>query len=109
MSPTFSSLSIYNYRVYFAGALVSNVGTWMGRVAQDWLVLTQLTDNDPIALGVVTGLQFAPMVLLAPWAGMVADRFRKRRILFATQSMLAVTSLLTGVLVVIGVVVLWHG
>ena len=104
MSPTFSSLSIYNYRVYFAGALVSNVGTWMGRVAQDWLVLTQLTDNDPIALGVVTGLQFAPMVLLAPWAGMVADRFRKRRILFATQSMLAVTSLLTGVLVVTGVV-----
>ena len=108
MSPTFSSLSIYNYRVYFAGALVSNVGTWMGRVAQDWLVLTQLTDNDPIALGVVTGLQFAPMVLLAPWAGMVADRFRKRRILFATQSMLAVTSLLTGVLVVTGVVQLWH-
>jgi MFS family permease len=108
MSPTFSSLSIYNYRVYFAGALVSNVGTWMGRVAQDWLVLTQLTDNDPIALGVVTGLQFAPMVLLAPWAGMVADRFRKRRILFATQSMLALTSLLTGVLVVTGVVELWH-
>ena len=108
MSPTFSSLSIYNYRVYFAGALVSNVGTWMGRVAQDWLVLTQLTDHDPIALGVVTGLQFAPMVLLAPWAGMVADRFRKRRILFVTQSMLAVTSLLTGVLVVTGVVQLWH-
>jgi MFS family permease len=108
MSPTFSSLSIYNYRVYFAGALVSNVGTWMGRVAQDWLVLTQLTDHDPIALGVVTGLQFAPMVLLAPWAGMVADRFRKRRILFVTQSMLAVTSLLTGVLVVTGVVELWH-
>jgi len=80
----------------------------MGRVAQDWLVLTQLTHNDPIALGVVTGLQFAPMVLLAPWAGMVADRFRKRRILFVTQSMLAVTSLLTGVLVVTGVVELWH-
>ncbi len=108
MSPTFSSLSIYNYRVYFAGALVSNVGTWMGRVAQDWLVLTQLTDHDPIALGVVTGLQFAPMVLLAPWAGLVADRFPKRRILFVTQSMLAVTSLLTGVLVVTGVVELWH-
>ena len=108
MSPTFSSLSIYNYRVYFGGALVSNVGTWMGRVAQDWLVLTVLTDHDPVALGVVTGLQFAPMVLLAPWAGMIADRFAKRRILFATQSMLAVTSLLTGVLVVTGVVQLWH-
>ena len=108
MSPTFSSLSIYNYRVYFGGALVSNIGTWMGRVAQDWLVLTVLTDHDPVALGVVTGLQFAPMVLLAPWAGMIADRFAKRRILFATQSMLAVTSLLTGVLVVTGVVQLWH-
>jgi MFS family permease len=108
MSPTFSSLSIYNYRVYFAGALVSNIGTWMGRVAQDWLVLTVLTDHDSVALGVVTGLQFAPMVLLAPWAGMIADRFAKRRILFATQSMLAVTSLLTGVLVVTGVVQLWH-
>src|SRR3954453_18591902 len=108
MSPTFSSLSIYNYRVYFGGALVSNIGTWMGRVAQDWLVLTVLTDHDPVALGVVTGLQFAPMVLLAPWAGMIADRFAKRRILFATQSMLAITSLLTGVLVVTGVVQLWH-
>jgi MFS family permease len=108
MSPTFSSLSIYNYRVYFTGALVSNVGTWMGRVAQDWLVLTVLTNHDPVALGVVTGLQFAPMVLLAPWAGMIADRFAKRRILFATQSMLALTSLLTGVLVVTGVVQLWH-
>jgi MFS family permease len=108
MSPTFSSLSIYNYRIYFGGALVSNIGTWMGRVAQDWLVLTVLTDHDPVSLGVVTGLQFAPMVLLAPWAGMIADRFAKRRILFATQSMLAITSLLTGVLVVTGVVQLWH-
>jgi MFS family permease len=108
MSPTFASLSIYNYRVFAAGALVSNTGTWMGRVAQDWLVLTQLTDHSSVALGIVTGLQFAPLALFAPISGMIADRFPKRRILFATQSALALTSLLTGVLVVTGAVQLWH-
>jgi MFS family permease len=108
MSPTFASLSIYNYRVFAAGALISNTGTWMGRVAQDWLVLTQLTDHSSVALGIVTGLQFAPLALLAPVSGMIADRFPKRRILFATQSALALTSLLTGVLVVTGAVQLWQ-
>jgi len=108
MSPTFASLSIYNYRVYAIGALISNTGTWMGRVAQDWLVLTQLTPNSSVALGIVTGLQFAPLALFAPIGGMITDRFPKRRILFATQSALALTSLLTGVLVVTGAVQLWH-
>jgi MFS family permease len=108
MSPTFSSLKIYNYRVYAAGALISNTGTWMGRVAQDWLVLTQLTPHSSVALGIVTGLQFAPLALLAPVAGMITDRFPKRRILFATQSAMALTSLLTGVLVVTGTIQLWH-
>lgn len=112
MSPTFASLSIYNYRVYAVGALISNTGTWMGRVAQDWLVLTQLAPctsvSPPVALGIVTGLQFAPLALFAPVAGMLADRFPKRRILFATQSAMALTSLLTGVLVVTGAVQLWH-
>jgi MFS family permease len=108
MSPTFSSLKIYNYRVYAAGALISNTGTWMGRVAQDWLVLTQLTPHSSIALGVVTGLQFAPLALLAPISGMITDRFPKRRILFVTQSAMALTSLLTGILVVTGTVQLWH-
>ena len=59
-------MSIRNYRLYAAGALVSNVGTWVGRVAQDWVVLTELTDHDAAALGLVTALQFAPVVLLAP-------------------------------------------
>jgi MFS family permease len=108
MSPTFSSLSIYNYRVFAGGALISNTGTWMGRVAQDWLVLTELTPHSSVALGIVTGLQFAPLALFAPVSGMIADRFPKRRILFATQSALALTSLLTGVLVVTGAVQLWH-
>ena len=108
MSPTFASLSIYNYRIFAIGALISNTGTWMGRVAQDWLVLTELTDHSSVALGIVTGLQFAPLALFAPISGMIADRFPKRRILVATQSALALTSLLTGVLVVTGVVQLWH-
>jgi MFS family permease len=108
MSPTFASLSIYNYRVFAAGALISNTGTWMGRVAQDWLVLTELTPHSSVALGIVTGLQFAPLVLFAPLSGVITDRFPKRRILFVTQSALALTSLLTGVLVVTGAVQLWH-
>src|SRR5665647_2949317 len=108
MSPTFASLKIYNYRIFAAGALISNTGTWIGRVAQDWLVLTQLTPHSSVALGIVTGLQFAPLALLAPVAGMVTDRFPKRRILFATQSAMALTSLLTGILVVTGAVQLWH-
>jgi len=112
MSPTFASLSIYNYRLFAAGALVSNTGTWMGRVAQDWLVLTELAPSTsvapPVALGIVTGLQFAPLAFFAPVGGMIADRFPKRRILFATQSAMALTSLLTGVLVVTGAVQLWH-
>ncbi len=108
MSPTFHSLSIPNYRVYASGAIVSNVGTWMGRVAQDWLVLTVLTDHSATALGVVTGLQFLPFLLLAPFAGMIVDRFPKRRILFLTQTALLVTALLLAVLTAAGVVELWH-
>ena len=85
MSPTFSSLEVRNYRLWASGALVSNIGTWMGRVGQDWLVLTVLTDGSATALGVVTGLQFLPFLLLAPWAGLIADRFRKRHQWFATR------------------------
>ena len=108
MSPTFHSLSIPNYRVYASGAIVSNVGTWMGRVAQDWLVLTVLTDHSATALGLVTGLQFLPFLVLAPFAGMIVDRFPKRRILFMTQTALLLTALLLAVLTATGVVELWH-
>jgi len=107
-SRTFASLSVYNYRVYFAGALVSNIGTWMGRTAQDWLVLTELTRHDSTALGIVTALQFAPVVLLAPFAGALTDRFPKRRVLFGTQTTLAVTAALLAALVLADVVQLWH-
>ncbi|HEY7721815.1 MAG TPA: MFS transporter [Pedococcus sp.] len=107
MSPTFASLSVRNYRIYATGAFISNVGTWMGRVAQDWLVLTELTDHSSAALGIVTGLQFLPFLLLAPWAGMIADRFPKRRTLLVTQSALAVSSLVLGALVVTHTAELW--
>ena len=108
MSPTFASLSVRNYRWWAAGGFVSNVGTWMGRVAQDRLVLAVLTDHSATALGIVTGLQFLPFLLLAPWAGLIADRFPKRRTLLLTQTMLAVSSLLLGVLAVTGLAQLWH-
>ena len=67
MSPTFRALSNRNYRLYAAGGVVSNVGTWMQRVAQDWLVL-QLTGNSGTGLGITTGLQFLPFLLLSPVA-----------------------------------------
>jgi MFS family permease len=107
VSPTFASLDVRNYRIYAAGAFISNIGTWMGRVAQDWLVLTELTDHSSSALGIVTGLQFLPFLLLAPWAGMIADRYPKRRILAVTQTALALSSLALGVLVVTGAAELW--
>src|SRR4029079_19004266 len=80
----------------------------VGRVGQDWLVLTVLTDGSATALGVVTGLQFLPFLLLAPWAGLIADKFAKRRILLVTQSLLAATSLLLGVLAITGGAQLWQ-
>ena len=78
MSPTFASLSVRNYRIYATGSLVSNVGTWMGRVGQDWLVLTQLTDHSSTALGIVTGLQFLPFLILAPFVLPPAMRLFRR-------------------------------
>ena len=107
MSPTFRSLSNHNYRLYASGAVVSNVGTWMQRVAQDWLVL-QLTNNNGTALGITTGLQFLPILLLSPYAGLIADRFPKRRLLQVTQLMLAVPALALGVLALTGVAESWH-
>ncbi len=108
MSPTFRSLRTFNYRLWACGAFVSNIGTWMQRVAQDWLVLTELTDQSAIAVGITTGLQFGPMLLLAPFTGLLADRLPKRRVLVVTQAMMGLTALVLGVLVVTDVVQLWH-
>ncbi|HEY1692966.1 MAG TPA: MFS transporter [Polyangiaceae bacterium] len=102
----FRSLRSHNYRLWAAGALVSNVGTWMQRVAQDWLVLTQLTHHDASAVGTVMALQFGPQLLLLPWTGVAADRFDQRRLLMATQGALGVLALALGALTVTGVVTL---
>jgi MFS family permease len=103
---TFAALAVRNYRLFAGGSLVSNVGTWMQRVAQDWLVLT-LTGSAG-ALGITTGLQFLPLLLFSPIAGIVADRYSKRQVLVVTQVVLAVTAGTLGVLAVTGLVTVWH-
>jgi MFS family permease len=103
----FRSFAVRNYRLWFAGALVSNIGTWMQRVAQDWLVLTELTHEDATAVGVTMALNFAPQLLLLPLTGVVADRFDRKRTLLVTQGAMALLGLALGILTVTGVVQLW--
>jgi MFS family permease len=105
---TFRSLAVYNYRAWAAGAVVSNVGTWMQRMAQDWLVLTQLTDQNATAMGIVMALQFGPQLLLLPLTGFAADHLDLRKLLFATQAALGILALALGVLTVGGWVRLWQ-
>ena len=107
-SRMFRSLRIRNYRIWAAGAVVSNVGTWMQRTAQDWLVLTELTHRNAAAVGVVTALQFGPQLLLLPWTGAAADRFDRRKLVLATQATMCALALSLGLLTVTGVVRLWH-
>ncbi|WAA67971.1 MFS transporter [Microbacterium oxydans] len=94
----FRSFANINYRIWFAGALISNVGGWMQATAQDWVVLTELTDNDATAMGVTMALQFGPPLVLVSMTGWVADRFDRRHILFATQSALLGLAIAVGVL-----------
>jgi MFS family permease len=108
VSPTFRALQNPNYRLWAGGAIVSNTGTWMQRIAQDWLVLTQLTHNSGIAVGITTGLQFAPVLLLAPVSGVIADRFERRKVLIATQVSMGLLSLVLGLLVVTDTARLWE-
>jgi MFS family permease len=105
---TFRSLAGHNYRLWAAGALVSNVGTWMQRTAQDWIVYTELTRNDATAVGFVMALQFGPTLLLLPFTGFAADHFDRRRVLMVTQSLQAALALGLGILTVTGAVQLWH-
>ena len=108
MSVMFRALGNRNYRMWAGGALVSNIGTWMQRVAQDWLVLTVLTDHSGTAVGITTGLQFLPMLLLGPYAGVLADRYRKLVILKWTQTAMGLCGLLVGLLVLTGSAQLWQ-
>ncbi len=108
MKGTFQSLQNPNYRIWAAGALVSNIGSWMQRTAQDWIVLTELTDHNATAVGIVMGLQFGPQILMLPLTGFVADNMDRRKVLLCTQGAMGLLALGLGLLVVGGLVQLWH-
>lgn len=99
MKAMFRSFRNVNYRIWFLGALVSNVGGWMQATAQDWVVLTELTNNDATAMGITMALQFGPPLLLVSVAGWVADRFDRRNVLLFTQ--VALMGLAIGVAVLL--------
>jgi len=102
---TFRSMSVRNYRLYFAGQLISTTGTWMQQIAQAWLVL-QLTGSG-VALGVLVALQFAPVLVAGAWGGVVADRVDKRRLLVGTQVAAGTLALVLGAVTALGDVQLW--
>src|SRR5262245_25212666 len=101
----FAALQVRNYRLFALGGLISNVGTWLQRVAQDWLVLTIAGAG---ALGITTGLQFLPILLFSPIAGVIADRVPKRTVLMWAQLGMGVPALILGVLAISGTVQTWH-
>jgi MFS family permease len=103
---TFSALKIRNYRLFATGAVISNTGTWMSRIAQDWLVLS-LTGSS-FAVGITTALQFLPMLLFGLYGGVLADRYPKRKILLCTQAALGILGLILAALTLSGVVHVWH-
>jgi MFS family permease len=107
LSTTFRSLQVRNYRLFATGQLVKLLGVWMMFTAQDWLVLN-LSGNSPKALGIVTALQFTPVLLLTLYGGKLADRYDKRRLLIVANGVFAVTAIVFAILVAAGVVVLWH-
>ncbi|MFH8368668.1 MFS transporter [Streptomyces sp. NPDC018031] len=102
----FSSLRVRNYRLFATGAVISNTGTWMSRIAQDWLVLS-LTGSST-AVGITTALQFLPMLLFGLYGGVIADRYPKRRILLMTQTALGACGLALAALTLSGHVQVWH-
>jgi hypothetical protein len=102
---TFQSLAERNYRLFAAGQLTKQLGVWIQFVAQDWLVL-DLTDNSASALGLITGIQFLPVVLLSLYGGKLADRYDKRRLLVWTNACYFALGLVMGVLVSTGVITL---
>ena len=108
MSSMFRSLGSHNYRLWAGGALVSNVGTWMQRIGQDWLVLTVLTQHNATAVGTLMALQFGPPLLLLPLSGFAADHLDRRKLLLLTQGAAGLLALGLGLITVAGVVQLWH-
>jgi MFS family permease len=104
----FRSLNNRNYRIWASGAIVSNIGTWMQRTSQDWLVLTELTHNNASAVGIVMALQFGPQFLCLPLTGVAADYFDRRKLIMVTQAVMGALATVLGLLTVTGLVQLWH-
>ena len=96
-----------NYRILFPANTVSNIGSWAQRIAQDWLVL-ELTNNNGTYLGLVTAVQFAPVLAFSLHGGKLADRFNKRKVLILTNVVGGAASLALGVLVMTDLIALWH-
>ncbi|MFE9610305.1 MFS transporter [Streptomyces sp. NPDC006012] len=105
-SSMFSSLGIRNYRFFFAGQVISNTGTWMQRIAQDWLVLS--ITGSSTAVGVTTALQFLPMLLFGLYGGVLVDRLPKRPVLLVTQTWMGLAGLVLAALTLSGHVQVWH-
>ena len=103
---TFAALAVPNYRRYFFGQATSLVGTWMQMAAQSWLVLS-LTGS-AAALGVIVALQTLPVLLLAPYGGVIADRVDKRRLMIALQTAMGLQALALGLLTITGSVRIWE-
>ncbi|QXG74891.1 MFS transporter [Modestobacter sp. L9-4] len=104
---SFRALRAHNFRLYVSANLVSQTGTWMQRIGQDWLVL-QLSGDSGVALGVTTALQFGPSLFFSFYGGVLADRYDKRRLLMVTQAVMGVLALALGLLVATDSVALWH-
>jgi MFS family permease len=104
---TFQSLTIRNYRLFATGQLVKLIGVWMMFIAQDWLVL-QLSGNSATAVGIVVALQFTPVLLLTLFGGVLADRYDKRKLLLVANTAFAALAVFMALLVLTGVVQLWH-
>ncbi|KOU02144.1 MFS transporter [Streptomyces sp. NRRL F-5755] len=102
----FRSLRVRNYRLFATGQVVSNTGTWMQRIAQDWLVVS--ITGSSAAVGITTALQFLPMLLFGLYGGVIADRVSKRRLLLVTQASMGLTGLVLAVLTLSGNVAVWH-
>ncbi|HEV7872478.1 MAG TPA: MFS transporter [Modestobacter sp.] len=103
----FRSLRVRNFRLYVSANLVSQTGTWMQRIGQDWLVL-QLSGGSGVALGVTTALQFGPTLLFSFYGGVLADRYDKRRVLMVTQAVMGLLALGLGLMVATDSIALWH-
>lgn len=106
LNRTFNALSVPNYRRYFLGQAITQTGTWMQSVAQGWLVL-QLTGSGT-ALGLVVACQAVPVMLLAPYGGVIADRVDKRKLRIYTQFATGALALILGLLTITGLIPLWY-